>query len=221
MISLNAILDSKLEQHPFTYSIVENLLSKETVENLLSALPTKNYYRSVRTMGSDKQYDVVNNILLNLETNACDTSALPEQWLKLMNILQDKSYIQAISQLLQVDLQKAYQEITFKNYSNSHYLSPHTDKDYVIATHLIFLNLEWEQNWGGELQLHDPQQVVVKSHLPLWDRSFAFVRSNESWHSVNPVNHPSAVRRVIQVAFWKTNQRVVLPGREEIYDSYN
>jgi Rps23 Pro-64 3,4-dihydroxylase Tpa1-like proline 4-hydroxylase len=218
MINFKAITSSKLENDPFTFSVIENVICREAIEELLQYLPTKNYYRSVRSSGSDKTYDVVNNILLKLETCHVDKTALPPIWQGLISVLHDRVYIESLSNLLNIDLKDSYQEITFKNYSNNNYLSPHTDKDYVLATHLIFLNLDWDVQWGGELLLHNPNHEVVRRHLPVWNKSFAFVRSDKSWHSVSAVQHEAAVRRVIQIAFWRVNQRVVLPGREEIYE---
>lgn len=218
MININAISNSKLENDPFTFSVIENIICQQKIAELLQALPTKNYYRSIRNSGSDKTYDVVNNILVQLETKQTDTSSLTPLWQQLVNELQSGPYISALANLLNIDLSNACQEITFKNYLNNNYLSPHTDKDYVLATHLIFLNIEWDAQWGGELLLHNADLEIVRRHLPIWNKSFAFVRSDKSWHSVNSVHHETAVRKAIQIAFWRTNERKVLPGREELHE---
>src|SRR6059058_110600 len=50
---------------------------------------------------------------------------------------------------------------------------------------LIYLNKEWEESWGGSIELHsnprNPDTDDVKSFLPLFNRAVIFETSEYSW----------------------------------------
>ena len=48
----------------------------------------------------------------------------------------------------------------------------------------------------------------------------AFVRADNSWHRVCPMNKKGKERIALQVAFWNQVDRIVAPGRsvQAIYD---
>jgi hypothetical protein len=50
---------------------------------------------------------------------------------------------------------------------------------------LVFLNDEWERDWGGVLYLGQEREVEV---LPLFNRTVIFACSDESWHG-----HPDPI----------------------------
>ena len=215
LININALSQSHLTLTPFKFSVIKKFIDQKKMKFLVSNLPSSGYYRSIREHGSDKHYNVLNKILVDLQHGRCQDDSLPSCWTNLISELQHEDYRRSLSHLLQIDLSQTYQEITLKCYSNKNFLSPHTDKDLVVATHLIFLNLDWQAAWGGELMLMNDPQTCFKRHIPRWDQSFAFVRSDQSWHAVAPVLNDDVTRMVLQVAFWRTNQRQVLPGRIE------
>lgn len=216
MINITEISKSQLISLPFRYVVISNFLSKKNADFLFHHLPEKNNYRSVRNEGSDKTYDVVNNLLLKLgDTSPNPESNLSDSWISLINDLQSEEYITALSSLLNEDLSKCYQEITLKRYGYNHYISPHTDKAHVRATHMLFLNDRWEDSWGGNLCLIDNEKNTFKTFSPVSDYSVAFVRSDISWHSVDKIICPDAERVAIQVVFWNIKSRRVLDGRIE------
>lgn len=216
MISIDSIKSAKLIAEPFRYSQVTNLMSKETITKLLRCVPLNNYFRSERYSGSDKTYNVVNNLLLKLgEREYNPDSNLHEHWISLVQDLTSSAYINALSTLLGVNLLTCSQEITLKRYGYGDFISAHTDTENVTATHMIFLNERWQEDWGGHLCfLQDEQQVFLKIK-PVSENSVAFVRANNSWHSVEKIMHSNAERIAIQVAFWNVTQRNILPGRIE------
>lgn len=216
MISIDSIKSAKFVSDPFRYSVVTNLLSKETIAKLLRCVPLTNYFRSERYSGSDKTYNVVNNLLLKLGEKEYNLeSNLHQNWISLVQDLTSSDYIDALSILLGVDLSTCSQEITLKRYGYGDFISAHTDTENVTATHMIFLNQRWQEDWGGHFCfLHDEQQIFLKIK-PVSENSVAFVRAENSWHSVEKIMHSNAERLAIQVAFWNVTQRYVLPGRIE------
>jgi Rps23 Pro-64 3,4-dihydroxylase Tpa1-like proline 4-hydroxylase len=216
MLNLNALSNSSLVDSPFKYSVINQVLLKDSVDALLLSFPQENYFRSTRNSGSDKTYNVVNNLLLKLgETSYNKEANLPREWQDLVTQLASKEYSLALSKLLAVDLSQSYLEITLKRYGHGDYISAHTDTENVKATHMIFLNDSWDDSWGGQLCFMDDNHKVFKRFLPLSQHSVAFVRSHNSWHSVDKIIEPKAERLAIQVAFWNIKDRNVLPGRIE------
>ena len=216
MIDIDMLKKAALVQDPFRYSIIEGILTENRVNSLLESMPEKNYYRSIREGGSDKTYNVVNNILLKLgEREYNKDSNLSVEWQALVQNLQGKDYIEALSSLLQENLSTCSQEITLKRYTEGDFISAHTDKENVRATHMLFLNKNWDKQWGGELCFLHNETDVFKNILPVYTCSAAFVRADNSWHSVTKMEGKNIERIAIQIAFWNVTERQVLPGRVE------
>lgn len=213
MLAVNNIHKAKLIDFPFKYSKIQNVLSAAQAETLLKNLPIDGNYRSARSEGSDKVYNVVNNILVELGKETLHNEHLDESWNSFIQEVQGPSYRSALSELLNEDLINCYMEVTLKRYKHQDYISAHTDKDAVRATHMIFLNADWDTQWGGLLHfLHDNQEIL-ETFLPTVAQSVAFVRSPVSWHKVCPVLPIDKERVAVQVAFWNRIDRTVLAGR--------
>lgn len=221
MINLNAITQATLKKEPFKYAIIEHFFSKAYAQDLLNQLPSNGNYKSMRTEGSDKTYNVVNNILLALGDDSWNKASEPSMlWIDCIGQLYSLQYRQALGALLDVDLTNSPMEITLKRYRYQDYISAHTDKKSVRATHMIFLNSSWNESWGGLLHFQNDSKEDFETFIPCRTTSVAFVRSENSWHRVCPMNHPDKERIAIQVAFWNEVDRKIAPGRkiEAIHD---
>jgi Rps23 Pro-64 3,4-dihydroxylase Tpa1-like proline 4-hydroxylase len=216
MITTKAFESAFLVKEPFRYSVIPSCLEPEVFKKLIENLPNANYYRSVRHEGSDKNYNVVNNILLKLGDDSYNKdSYLADIWIEFVNQFKSKRYIDLLSVLLEEDLSKCFIEITLKKYGFNDFISAHTDTHNVCATHMIFLNSNWEMQWGGQLCFLDEKMKVIERFLPTIHTSVAFVRSENSWHAVEKIVEPSTERIAVQIAFWNIADRKVLPGRIE------
>ena len=68
-------------------------------------------------------------------------------------------------------------------------LSPHTDRDDKIFSHVIYLNRTWHEDWGGCLEVlsnNDPGAVAGRI-VPRLGASALMARSNNSWHQVTAI----------------------------------
>jgi Rps23 Pro-64 3,4-dihydroxylase Tpa1-like proline 4-hydroxylase len=216
MIQKSKILSAQLQVKPYPHALIENFINPEDFRLLLENFPQEGFLLSKRKSGSDKTYTVDNNIIFGLELQQKNPLILNyPYWCALVDELTSKDYKQLISNFLGVNLQDLPIELTLKRYKKSHYISPHTDRDYVNATHLIFFNEVWNKNWGGELCIMSSSRKIEKKILPLWEKSLLFLRTDNSWHAVTKCNAP-VPRIVLQVAFWRTNKRCLPKGRTDI-----
>jgi hypothetical protein len=70
---------------------------------------------------------------------------------------------------------------------------------------LIYLNKEWEESWGGSIELHsnprNPDTDEVKSFLPLFNRAVIFETSEYSWHGFPVIRLPEDKKRLSRKSF--------------------
>lgn len=221
MLNINALTTATLKKSPFKYSTIYEFLPPSYADDLLKDLPSAGNYKSTRSSGSDKTYQVVNNILLAIGDSEYNKVSEPSPiWIECIEQLHGAAYRTALSTLLDTDVTQCPMEITLKRYRHEDYISAHTDKECIRATHMIFLNDTWEAPWGGLLHFLTEDQRDFESFLPSSNTSVAFVRADNSWHRVCPMNKKGKERIALQVAFWNQVDRIVAPGRsvQAIYD---
>jgi hypothetical protein len=65
---------------------------------------------------------------------------------------------------------------------------------------IVYLNHEWQQDWGGCLDLHkdpwSPETDQVKTVLPLFNRCVIFETNEISWHGFSAIDLPEDKRRL-------------------------
>jgi hypothetical protein len=87
---------------------------------------------------------------------------------------------------------------------------------------IIYLNEEWEEEWGGCIQVHknpwDAENDWTKTYLPLKNRCVLFETNEYSWHGFEKVTHPTNpnISRKSFTIYMYTKQRPL----EEIGDKH-
>ena len=70
---------------------------------------------------------------------------------------------------------------------------------------LVYLNKEWEDAWGGSIELHSdprrPEADSVKSFLPLFNRALVFETNEYSWHGFKRIQLPADKKHLSRKSF--------------------
>ena len=70
---------------------------------------------------------------------------------------------------------------------------------------LVYLNKEWDEAWGGSIELHSdpwtPKANQVKSFLPLFNRAVIFETNEYSWHGFKRIVLPEAKKGLSRKSF--------------------
>jgi hypothetical protein len=70
---------------------------------------------------------------------------------------------------------------------------------------LVYLNKEWEDTWGGLVELHSnprkPEVNEVKSFAPLFNRAVIFETNEHSWHGFETVCLPEDRKHLSRKSF--------------------
>ena len=92
-------------------------------------------------------------------------------------------------------------------------LDPHIDFNYhpVSKQHrrlnlIIYLNPEWEDSWGGSLQLHrdpylEPSEDEIVTLTPLMNRCVIFETNERSWHGFDRICLPDDKKSLSRKSF--------------------
>ena len=92
-------------------------------------------------------------------------------------------------------------------------LDPHVDFNYHPITRqhrrlnlIIYLNDEWDDRWGGSLQLHEdpylePDQDRIVTVTPLLNRCVIFETNEHSWHGFEAINLPADRQNLSRKSF--------------------
>jgi Rps23 Pro-64 3,4-dihydroxylase Tpa1-like proline 4-hydroxylase len=72
---------------------------------------------------------------------------------------------------------------------------------------LVYLNPEWKDDWGGQIELWDSNvKVCHLSSLPVMNRCLIFQTSEISYHGVRPITAPAHVARQSFAAYYYTKE---------------
>ncbi len=182
---------------PFPHCIVENFLPEELAIELSEKFPDLEEINS-------KRYADPNQRKFSLET----FDSLDKSYHFLGEMLSDKDFLKSLQDMIGSSEELFYDESLrgggCHQSKEGGFLGMHIDfnkhtehKDWDRRVNLIiFLNKEWESNWGGELVLANKdgsERVIVK---PEFNKAVFFSTTQDSWHGVpNPVANQGKVAR--------------------------
>jgi Rps23 Pro-64 3,4-dihydroxylase Tpa1-like proline 4-hydroxylase len=205
------IIDNALEiQHsfqsarPFRHVQIDNFLELEICERLFGDFPTFDKKKAINELGHVGRKAVTENV-----------SSISPFYSTFYNFINSKPFLDKLSDLTGVaDLiadETLFGGGTHENLDGQ-YLDTHIDFniDERRMLHrrlnlLIYLNKEWEESWGGSIELHSnprhPETDEIKSFLPLFNRAVIFETNEYSWHGFPVIRLPQEKKHLSRKSF--------------------
>lgn len=176
--------------------LLSNLHLYDDISKLCKQYPLNGYTRYERSAGEKKQYRFE---ILSIK----DCNLLSREWRHFISQIISKEYISLLFKLLQIDDQPYHINVSFFKFAHGDWVDIHLDNEDKIVTNVFYFNSVWDINWGGHFNLYDQQKNIILSTPPLTNFSVAIKRSDQSYHSVTPLNNPLHHRNTLQLEILK------------------
>ncbi|MEO7252353.1 MAG: 2OG-Fe(II) oxygenase [Arenimonas sp.] len=193
---------------PFRHVVIDGFLERQLATRLLAEFPAFDPALAVNENGKVGGKAVFERI-----------RALGPSYGLLDQHIQGREFLDLVSTITGIpDLQ--YDPYYFgggtHDNRNGQALDAHVDFNRHPVTHahrrlnlIVYLNPEWEAQWGGILELHsDPRAAddQITGVLPLFNRAVIFETTEHSWHGFSPIKLPpdreNLARRSIALYFY-------------------
>ena len=189
---------------PFRHVVIDDFFETPIAEQMLADFPDFRAQNALNEMGEVGGKAVVENI--------ADISPVYRQvsdYLKSPGFLLAVSELTGIKDLLHDDFM--YGGGTHENLHGQE-LDAHVDFNYDHRTGrhrrlnlLLYLNKEWDESWGGLIELHSnprqPDKDEIKSISPNFNRCLIFETNEFSWHGFPRIELPEDRRHLSRKSF--------------------
>ncbi len=212
---------------PFSHLVIDNFLEDDFCQELITQFPEFDATRAMNEHGEVGRKAVFEKVRkLGSAYRAFDEMIRSSPFLRVMsqmtgiaNLIYDPEYIGGG---------------THENLPGQD-LDPHIDFNYHPRRGwhrrlnlILFLNPEWREQWGGNLELHlnpwlSSEKNRVKTVVPLRNRCVLFETSEASWHGFRRIELPSsrsALSRRSLAIYYYTESRPedqVAPDHSTVY----
>ena len=189
---------------PFRHVSIDNFLQPEAAEGLSRDFPTFDKKKAMNELGHVGGKAVNENV-----------RAISPFYASFYDIINSKPFLQVMTDLTGIQDLIADETLfgggTHENLDGQ-YLDAHIDFniDERRMLHrrmnlLIYLNKEWEESWGGSIELHSdarhPETDEIKGFLPIFNRAVLFETSEYSWHGFPVIRLPEDKKNLSRKSF--------------------
>jgi Rps23 Pro-64 3,4-dihydroxylase Tpa1-like proline 4-hydroxylase len=198
----------ELFEEPFKHVVIDDFFPAEFADACLKAFPKI----------SDPVWEHANDpdIEVKFRTDWKSELDIPDGMLPAIRILNSAPFLKAMSEVM--GIRKVIPDPYFTGGGlnvtmRGGLLDVHVDGNYHDATGLnrrlnalVYLNPEWQQDWGGEFGIYDNEgEVCLKKVAPLHNRLVVFDSHDKSFHGLpDPVNFPEGEPRRSIILYYYT-----------------
>lgn len=198
-----------LESQPFPNFCIDGFLDEGFADKVYGEFPS---FDQAAAMG--KQFSAVNE---RKKVQVTEVSKFPESVKLLHEALASAEWLETVSFALGIPKLMADPELKGGGMhvtGAAGRLDVHIDFNYVKerqlyrrANVLVFLNRQWEESWGGYLELWDKEvKRCHRSFAPVFNRCVVFETSEISYHGVTAVKCPADASRKSFAAYYYTRE---------------
>lgn len=211
---------SYIEGQPFPHIIIDDFFEENILNKILEDFPN-----DIKKEGENYDNKAEKKLTLN------DITKLSKVTVEFINFLNSSIFIEYLQKLTGIKetlipdpylIGGGLHELRNEGFLNIHAdfnRHPKMKLDRRLNI-LVYLNKNWKDEFGGQLQLWDKDmQECKKNIVPIFNRMVIFSTTNTSYHG-NPikVNHPNSVSRKSIAMYYYTNGR---PNSENIIGDHS
>jgi hypothetical protein len=200
------------EAQPFRHVTIENFFSADTAVNLLSTFPPFQRGSARNEAGEAGHKSTVQRI-----------RALGSDYAQLDDLIQTRDFLDLLGKITGIP-NLLYDPWYFGGGTHENRAGQDLDAHVDFNRHpvekwhrrlnlIVYLNHEWDDAWGGSLELHsDPRAPDdrVTRITPLYNRAVIFETTESSWHGFDrialPDDRKNLSRRSIALYFYTTDR---------------
>lgn len=206
-LDLDALATSFQSADPFPHLAIDDFLEPAFAHAVADAYPT---YDDARRDG--KVFFGLNE---RRKVQISDSARFPEPVGALAEALLDRSWLEAIAAVSGID--ELVGDPTWQG-GGMHLMGPGARLDVHVDFNvtkeklhrrlnvLVFLNRDWDEAWGGRLELWDAEvKTLRQAYAPLFNRCILFATSAVSYHGVEALTCPDDRRRISFAGYYHTH----------------
>jgi len=200
----DALAQSFANAAPFRHVVIEDFFENAFTQGLLEGFPRFEDRYALNEMGQ-----------VGGKAVRMDVRDLSPAYAQLDALLQTREFLDYVSVVTGIpDLLYDAEYIGGGTHENrqGQGLDAHVDFNYHPRTRwhrrlnlIVYLNHEWEDAWGGLLELHSDPWNPAKNHTvalaPLFNRAVIFETTETSWHGFSAIDLPAEKRGISRKSF--------------------
>lgn len=208
-LDVDALRREYLSASPYRHFAIDEFLEESFLKEVVAAYPD---YESARHLG--REFNALNE---RLKVQITNSELFPQAVRALNDELSSPAFLRDLSAITGID---DLQSDALLAGGGMHLtgaggrLDVHVDFNLIEDRKLhrrlnilVYLNERWCIDWGGELELWDPDvRQCVRSFAPIANRCVVFETSEISFHGVTPVRCPNGVLRKSFAAYYYTSE---------------
>ncbi|MEX0345400.1 MAG: 2OG-Fe(II) oxygenase [Rhizobiaceae bacterium] len=199
---------------PFPNLSIDDFFKPEQLSELLQQFPSLDE-SAVRVEDSTGKKSRA-----SLNRGTSDISKFPPAFAQLDKLMSDPEFLSIIERITGIDglvYDPRYLGGGIKVSNNGARLPRHIDFNYHQSDSsllrclnlLFYFNTDWDEKWGGNIQVHDADRInegdsLVRQYAPIAGRLFMFATNKVSYHAFDAINAPADPgRKSFGVYFYK------------------
>lgn len=203
------------EASPFKHIVIDNFLEKEMADQLLHDLDHDN-----QDKWDKRNHD---KIQIKWRSDWKNDDDIPEKTLSIIQYLNGGTFLRWLSEITGIEGIIPDPYLTgggFNKINKGGTLAVHADGNWhdLMGVHrrlnvIIYLNKEWDDDWGGQLELwsktdDNKPEECVKKVSPFFNRMIIFQTDDFSFHGhPTPLKCPENKSRKSLILYYYTNTR--------------
>jgi|SRR5581483_8087982 len=199
---------------PFDWINLTDLFNEKDAKDLAETYP-KDHYRTITSNSNARQYNYDVRALVSFEGKLQNENCLSDSWYRFAKFINSQGYRKLINEITRIDVSELPVEANVYKYAKNCFMDAHQDLNTKILTQVVYFNDKWNVEDGGCLNILKSKNTndLHERILPLIGNSIIIIRSDNSWHSVEPTVCDKS-RRSVTITFYKKGNHSPMWGQQ-------